>query len=484
MKDESLENNLVTLYARGWSIRRLAREFSVGRDRVRRILLENQHKRETGSEYRLKPVKRATKLDPYKEYIGDILETYKDPPPTIQRVFELIREKGYQGGKTILSYYLVSVRGKKTKEPIACVETSPGQRASHDWSEYNIYFSATGQKEKVIFFSYILNYSRRQYIEVVDDKAQITLFQCLINTFIYFDGVPRQIKSDNQKACVDRWEFGKAVFNKRFLEFASHYCFVPLTIHPGKPRENLKIERPFYYLEKNFLNARSFFDTSDLKKQLSEWLLSVNDQRIHRTTRQKPIDLFRNIEFASLQRLPHKQYDTSVIEYRVVNNESCIQWQGYYYVVPRQYMYESCPVRGSKDQIIIYETGFGEIIRYPLAEKGRENKYIGRKLQRSETSYYPQTKEMIFRLEALGPIMEEYIEQVKKHKPTSYRHHLRGVLSLKVNYHSDDIIMAVRRALKYKVYESGAIENFLPVNAEKKNEIKLFPKNRSSNEKE
>jgi len=484
MKDESLENNVVTLHARGWSIRRLSREFGISRDRVGRILLQNQHKRETGSEYRLKPKKKDTKLDPYKEYIGELLETYKDPPPTIERVFELIREKGYQGGKTIVSYYLASVRGKQTKEPIICVETLPGQRASHDWSEYYIYFSDYDKKVKVIFFSYILNYSRRQYIEVVDDKTQTTLFQCLINSFIYFDGVPQQIKSDNQKACVDRWEFGKAVFNKTFLDFASYYCFAPLTIHPGKPRENLKIERPFYYLEKNFLNARSFFDISDLKKQLSEWLLGVNDQRIHRTTRQKPIDLFRTKEFACLQRLPHKQYDTSLIEFRVVNNESCIEWQRYYYVVPTQYMYESCPVRETGGQIIIYEPGFGEIIRYPLPEKGREDRYIGRRPQSNKTSFYPQTKEVILRLQALGHIMDEYIAEVKKHKPTSYRHHLRRVLSLKVNYHRDDIIMAVRRALKYKVYESSAIENFLSVNTEKKNEIKLFPKNRKRNEKE
>jgi len=484
MKDESLENNVVTLYGRGWSIRRLSREFGVSRERVQRILLQNQYKRETGKQYRLKPEKKATKLDPFKEYIGELLETYKDPPPTIERVFELIREKGYQGGRTIVSLYLAGVRGKQSKEPIICVETSPGQRASHDWSEYFIYFSGTDKKEKVIFFSYILNYSRRQFIEVVDDKTQVTLFQCLINSFMYFDGVPLQIKSDNQKACVDRWEFGRAVFNKTFLDFASHYCFAPLTIHPGKPRENLKVERPFYYLEKNFLNARSFFDISDLKKQLSEWLLMVNDQRIHRTTRRKPIDLFRNIEFALLQRLPRKQYDTSTIEYRVVNNESCIEWQGYYYVVPKDYMFETCPVRGGKEQIIIYGSGFEEIIRYAIPENGRENRYIGRSRSQSSKISYPKTKEVIFRLQALGHIMEEYIEQVKRHKPTSYRHHLMGVLSLKVNYHRDDIIMAVRRALDYKVYEYGSIENFLSVNAEKKSEIKLFPGNRSRYEKE
>jgi len=73
--------------------------------------------------------------------------------------------------------------------------------------------------------------------------------------------------------------------------------------------------------------------------------------------------------------------------------------------------------------------------------------------------------------------MSRYVEEIIKHKPSSYRHHLSRVLSLKVNYHQQDIILAVARALKYKVYESGAIENFLDSYAEKKNEYRLFPGN-------
>ncbi|NQT76827.1 MAG: transposase [Bacteroidetes bacterium] len=135
MKDESLENNVVTLHGRGWSIRKLAREFGISRGRVERILLRNQHKRETGSEYHKEPEKKPSKLDPYKDYIQELLETYKNPPPTVQRVYEMIREKGYEGGRTIVSYYLAGVRGKQTTEPVICVETAPGQRGSHDWSE-------------------------------------------------------------------------------------------------------------------------------------------------------------------------------------------------------------------------------------------------------------------------------------------------------------------------------------------------------------
>ena len=213
MKDEPLENNVVSLFVRGWPVRRLSREFGISRGRVKRILSDNARERERGSQKVKPPENKPSKLDGFKPYITELLEKYGNPPITNQRVFELIKEQGYQGKLTILRDYLTLVRGKKTAEPIRCVETSPGQRGSHDWSDYFIDFTLSGS-EKVTFLSFILNYSRRQYIEVVEDKSQETLLGALINAFVYLDGVPREVKSDNQKACVDRWELGKPVFNK------------------------------------------------------------------------------------------------------------------------------------------------------------------------------------------------------------------------------------------------------------------------------
>ena len=482
MKDEQLENSIVTLHInRRWSVRELSREFGISRGRVRRIIARYRHKRQTGRDYVQPKTNTPSKLDQYKGYITELLEKYQDPPITNQRILELIREKGYQGGKTILGDYMATIRKKNTKEPVYCVETSPGEMGSHDWSEYYILFSETGEKQKVIFFSFILNYSRRQYIEVAHDKTQITLFKCLINTFTYLDGIPRRIRSDNQKACVDRWEFGKPVFNAKFLDFATHYHFTPLTITPGRPMENLKIERPFYYLEKSFLNGRSFFNHDDLKSQLTDWLRDINDQRVHRTTKQTPIVLYKK-EYPYLQPLPQKHYDTPVTGYRIVNNESCIEWKGYFYAVPAGHMHKSCLVRETDERVIIYGNNDIKLISHPLAAKGSTDKYIGRDNKRNNPSRLLKIKEIIDRVESMGPVMSEYIAELKKHKPNSVRHHLLRVLSLKAIYQKQDILIAVARGLKYKVYESSAIENFLSVNAEKKNEITLFSQKRLSNE--
>jgi transposase len=255
MKDEALENSVVSLFARDWSIRRISREFAVSRNRVRRILEQNQLLRQKEVEPVKVKNKRSSKLDPYKEDLHQLLEKFTDPAPTSQRLFEIIRDKGYDGGITTLRNYLATIRPKKKAEPIITVETAPGRRGQHDWSEYPVHFTETNKEQNVSFFSFILSYSRRQYIEVVDDQTQTTMFNSLIHAFNYMGGVPKEIKADNQKACVDRWEAGKAIFNKKYLQFATHYRFRPLTIRPGKPRENLKVERPFYFLETNFLNA-------------------------------------------------------------------------------------------------------------------------------------------------------------------------------------------------------------------------------------
>jgi len=80
MKDEQLENLIVTLYHnRGWSIRKLSRELGASRKRIRRVLVSKRVLRDTTPQDKINTKKRRTsKLDPYKKYIGELLEKYPD----------------------------------------------------------------------------------------------------------------------------------------------------------------------------------------------------------------------------------------------------------------------------------------------------------------------------------------------------------------------------------------------------------------------
>lgn len=470
MKDEAFENSVIYNHGQGWSIRRLSREYHCGRNRILRILRENEQRRTQGTSPFVEPKVYPSKLDPYKEYIQELLHKYGKI--TTQRIYELILEQGYPGKITMVEVYVSKIRASRSHPVIRCVETAPGQRAAHDWSEYMIEFTSSAAKQhKVTFFSYILAYSRRQYIDVVEDKTQRTLFECLVRAFMYFDGAAREIKGDNQKACVDRWESGQPIFNRHYLGFASHYGFRPLTIRPGRPTENLKVERPFYYMETNFLNGRSFRDKNDLKEQLRNWVTRVNDLRVHRTTRRRPIDMFVD-EVPCLLPLPTSHYDTSLIAYRVVNQESCVNYQGYYYFVPGDQLFKIIPLRVTSDQLIIYSHDFKLLIAHPLAEKGARGRYIG--LPPTYThALVLNLSDVKQRLSAMGQVMETYVEKLilQKKNPTSS---LNMLLALKVNYFTEDILKAVGRAMDHGVYDVKTIERFLKNHAQGRNAIKTL----------
>ena len=73
MKDNQLENTIITLHDRGWPVRGLSREFGISRGRIRRLIERNRQQRETGLPLEVAQAKRASMLDQYKEYIAGLL---------------------------------------------------------------------------------------------------------------------------------------------------------------------------------------------------------------------------------------------------------------------------------------------------------------------------------------------------------------------------------------------------------------------------
>jgi len=129
-----------------------------------------------------KRLKRASKLDAFEPEMKRILEKY--PDITAVRLLEELKEAGYPGGITILRERLADMRHHK--EPVMRFETDPGLQGQMDWSPYTIPFR-TG-KATVQCFSYILGYSRRQYIDFTLHRDFFTLIRRHVDAFGHFSG--------------------------------------------------------------------------------------------------------------------------------------------------------------------------------------------------------------------------------------------------------------------------------------------------------
>jgi len=146
-------------------------------------------------------------------------------------------------------------------------------------------------------------------------------------------------------------------------------------------------------------------------------------------------------------------------------------------------MYEVCAVRITQEHLEVYSPKGEKIASHPLAEKGRKERYVGKPHKTSKKVSVP-IADVIRRLEDFAPEMGAYIQQVKRHKISSWGNDLRRLLSLKAVYHIDDILLAVRRAQQYKVFDAATIEGFLQNNSEPRYSVRLSfkPKNRNDYE--
>ncbi len=328
---QELEHTLILMHQEGRSIRELCRHFQLGRNTVRRILRTHNQRRDVGHDLLTKRLTRASKLDEFDSQIRKLLEKY--PRITGVRIYEEFKEVGYCGGISILREQLKKLRPPH-REPVIRFETDPGQQGQMDWSPYTIPFTRTG-KATVQCFSYILGFSRRQYIDFTTRRDFYSLIRRHQDAFEYFGGVPRECLYDNEKTVVLRWEAGEPVFNPAFTRL---YHPLPVQAHcvpAGRPETKGKIEAPFQYVEGNLLNGREFEDLEDLRATARWWLKEKSDLHIHDTTRHAPIELFAQ---EALSLCPFIPTTAPRWRLRVCGSDGFVEFETNRYSVPSEHI--------------------------------------------------------------------------------------------------------------------------------------------------
>ena len=363
---KELENKVIIMHAEGWSIRELSRRFHLGRNTIRRILRGHTSRRDQGHDILTKPAVRLSKLDVYAPLIKETLEKY--PTITGLRVYEKLKDAGYTGGITIVREQLRKL-GAVKREPVIRFERGPGRQAQMDWSPYTIPFR-TG-KATVQCFSYILGFSRRQYVDFTLRRDFYSLIRRHEDAFRYYNGVPRECLYDNEKTIVLRWEAGKPVFNPAFVSFITHYHCKPVACRPGHPETKGKIEAPFKYIESNLLGGREFEDLEDLRRVAEWWLKEKSDLHVHRTTGKPPLELF---EEEHLQPLPAHPYDTSEVALRVCDAEGFVAFETNRYSVPSDYIADILTIKAMEHEILIYSPEIDLVARHERLPAGQGRK--------------------------------------------------------------------------------------------------------------
>ncbi len=463
MNDE-LRNEVLARWRGGQSGRQIARELHISRTTVAKVIAEHQEQRVQGATGLPPPRKiRGSQVDEYEAVLRNYLSRY--PDMSAVRLLEELRARGYKGGYTVLRQRIRQLRQQCPRSPVERFETGPGAQAQMDWAVYTIDFAQEGRR-KVNLFSYVLGYSRRQYLRFTASQDMESTIREHVRAFEHLQGVAASCLYDNMKVVVARHEGDEPVYNTRFLAFATHYGFRPAACRPRRPQTKGKVERPFYFVETNLLSGREFRSLEHLNEVTAWWLAEVADVRIHRQTRRRPIDMHGE-EVPHLIALPERPYEVAEVVYRSVDVEGFISYAQNRYSVPWHSIGQVLAVRITDEEVTVYDPRLEVLARhrrFPPTERHRQSRHDGHLPPRDATRRHEALRQ---RFTDLGPLAVRFLEGLLAAQRYGWDQ-AQKVLALSGSYRRDDLLAALERAVRYGAFSANCVERILAVQARPK----------------
>jgi transposase len=465
--NEALQHEMVVLHQAGTPMRVIARQLGVSRKSVTRVLAQVQEQRAAGTPIAPSPKprqrQRGSIIDDYEPILKELLARY--PNLTVERAVQELQARGFPGKYTVVRQRMRLLRSKPAPAPVLRFETGVGDQAQMDHAVHDIDFTREGRR-RVYLFSYLLSYSRRQYLRFVESMDLPTTLREHVHAFHHLGGLARVCLYDNFKAVVLRHDADGPIYNPRFLTFATHYGFRPWACQVRRPQTKGKVERQFHYVETSLLNARTFDTLEHLNEVTAWWLAQVADVRCLRDFKESPRERWER-EQPHLLPLPGADFDTALVLYRHVNVEGYIAHRLNFYSVPWSFIGQVLPVRVTEKEVIIYAPGIEEIARHAVLPRSVQG--VRATIKSHHPTDDPRQRELLLRqrFEQLGPVAVQFLDGLLA-KQSQGKLQAQQLLALIAHYQRDDVRAALEHAMRFGAYSLASIQRILAAQARPK----------------
>ncbi len=431
------------LHRRGLSIRAIARKLGRSRKTVRRALGPPDPPRPS----------EPPKLERFRE----IAREKHLKGLSANRIFREIRALGYRGGLTLLKNFLATLEPERpAKKAFRRFETRPGKEAQCDWSPYRL---KIGGRETVAHcFSLVLGCSRKMFMAFYRNERLPTFLWAHTEAFAYLQGLCARIVYDNQ-TCVTLGRIrGKPLWNPSFLEFVRHHGFKPYAHRVRHKERSGKVERPFWYVENDFLKGATFESWEDLNRRARVWLDTIANVRKHSTTGRFVHEAYEE-ERPFLIQLPSVPFHAERREMRKVLSDGYVSVDGSLYPVPDRLVGQTVAVRIEPHHLEILDGKGAVAVRHRVPDTPMRVPFDGGPPRAKETA--PPLTALEARFLAVFPAQRAFLDGLLLRMKGLATVHLRLLDRLVQSYGRERVTLAIERASRYRNWNGQAVSRIL-----------------------
>ncbi len=252
-------------------IKTICRELKLSRKAVRKAI------RSEATEFRYeRSVQPMPKLGAWREQLDELLAANEEKAArerlTLVRIFETLRDLGFDGGYDAVRRYAKSwrkARGTAAAQAYIPLTFAPGEAYQFDWSHETVLMNGMTMVVKVAHMR--LCHSRMLFARAYPRESQEMVFDAHDRAFAFFKGACTRGIYDNMKTAVETVFLGKErKFNRRFVQMCSHYLVEPTACTPASGWEKGQVENQVGLVRERFFTPRPRVKSFD---ELNAWLL-------------------------------------------------------------------------------------------------------------------------------------------------------------------------------------------------------------------
>jgi transposase len=303
--------------------------------------------------YRMKRSRPKPKIGAYLEQIAQIIESDKSLPKkqrhTAKRIYERIKESGYQGGYTQVREAVRDIKRRK-KEVFMPLVHNPGE-AQVDFG-YAL-AKIAGFLRKVAFFVIALPYSDAFFVMAFERECTESCWEGHSRAFEFFGGVPCRISYDNSRVMVSKIiGTRERKLTDGFLQLQSHYLFREHFCRVARPNEKGVVEGVVKFARLNFfVPVPQAGDLDELNKKLAS-MCRDDMGRCLRGKSGTKAELIVEDRQVFLP-LPPCPFDACRKQPTRANSLSLVRFDDNDYSVPVAYAHHEILIKGYVDRVVL-----------------------------------------------------------------------------------------------------------------------------------